>query len=253
MICLCGAKIGVKMGGERQTAAKRGGIVRFVPLLFLGAGLAAFFALGLEHQLTFTALKAHREELTRYTAANPLQAALAFAGAYVVVVACSIPIAALLTLTGGFLFGTVEGGLLVLAGATVGATLVFLAARTALAGFLSARVGGRIKAMEEGFRRNAFNYLLVLRLIPVFPFFLVNLGAGLLGVELRTYVAATALGIIPGTFVYAALGNGLGHLFDIGATPDLKLLLHPEFLVPLVGLAALALLPPVWRAMTRKA
>ena len=239
-----------QISGTRKSGSLSFG--RILPLLILLAGLGAFFALGLQHQVTLAALKQHREELTHYVAQNHALAAASFVGIYALVVACSIPIAVLLTLAGGFLFGTLEGGALVLVGATLGATLVFLAAKTALAGFFRARLGTRVAQMEEGLRRNAFNYLLVLRLIPVFPFFLVNLGAGLLGIRLRTYVAATFLGIIPGTFVYAGLGNGLGRIFDEGAAPDLRLIFKPEILAPLLGLAVLALLPVLWRAFARR-
>ena len=222
-------------------------IRRFFPLALLVAGFALFFALGLEHQLSLAALKAHRAMLESWVMAHPILAALAFAALYALVVACSVPVGAPMTLAGGFLFGPWEGGSLVVIGATLGATAIFLAARTALADFIQARVGPRIRAMEDGFRKNAFSYLMVLRLVPVFPFFLVNLAAGLLGVPLGTYVVATFVGIIPGTFVYAGLGNGLGQIFDSGATPDLGLIFKPAVLLPLLGLALLSLLPILWR------
>ncbi len=220
---------------------------RFVPLLLLLAGLTAFFAAGLEHQLTLTALKEHREALGAWVAARPVLSAAIFVIAYVAAVACSIPAASLMTLAGGFLFGTFEGGTLVVCAATIGATVLFLAAKTALAGFFRARFGARAQKMEEGFRANAFNYLLVLRLVPVFPFFLVNLAAGLLGVRLSTYVIATFIGIIPGTFVYAGLGSGLGTLFQKGVQPNLSLIFEPQILLPILGLAVLALLPIFFR------
>ena len=220
---------------------------RFVPLFVLLAGLAAFFAAGLEHQLTLAALKEHRAALEAWVAARPFLSAAIFVTAYVAVVACSIPAGTPMTLAGGFLFGTWEGGSLVVGAATLGATIIFLAAKTALAGFFRARIGGRAQKMEEGFRANAFNYLLVLRLVPVFPFFLVNLAAGLLGVRLSTYVIATFIGIIPGTFVYAGLGSGLGALFEKGVQPNLSLIFEPRILLPLLGLAALALLPIFFR------
>lgn len=226
---------------------------RFLPLALLAAGFVLFFALGLGHALSLEALKTHRAALQGWVGVHPVLAALIFGGLYVVIVAFSIPGAAVMTLAGGFLFGTWKGGAIVAVAATIGATIIFLAARTALADLLRARAGGRIQAMEAGFRENAFNYLLVLRLIPVFPFFLVNLAAGLLGVGLLPYVLATALGILPGTFVYAGLGNGLGAIFDAGGTPDLGLIFKPQVLWPLIGLAVLSLLPVVWRALRRKA
>lgn len=214
-----------------------------MPLVLLAAGLAGFFAAGLHHQLTLGALRQNRAEIAAWVGVHPVLAGVIFVVAYIAVVACSIPAASPMTLAGGFLFGTLEGGLLVVGAATIGATILFLAAKTALADLIRARLGPRVAKMEEGFRANAFNYLLVLRLVPVFPFFLVNLAAGLLGVRLSTYVLATLIGIIPGTFVYAGLGNGLGALFDKGVEPNLALIFEPRILLPLLGLAVLALLP----------
>ena len=162
-------------------------------------------------------------------------------------IALSVPGGAILTIAGGFLFGIVPGTLLVLVGATVGATIVFLIARTALGDALRAKAGPRIRRMEEGFRRDALSYLLVLRLIPIFPFWLVNIVPAFLGVPLRTYVLGTFVGIIPGGFVYASVGNGLGAVFDAGGTPDLGIIFEPAILLPIVGLAVLALLPIVYR------
>jgi len=234
------------ISGKAARAKSR--LRRFLPLALLFVGFALFFALGLQHELSLETLKAHREAFEAWVEAHPILAALVFAGLYALIVACSIPAGAPMTLAGGLLFGVWEGGGLVVVAATIGATVIFLAAKTALADLLRARVGGRIRAMEDGFAKNAFNYLLVLRLVPVFPFFLVNLAAGLLGVRLGTYVLATFIGIIPGTFVYAGLGNGLGAIFESGGTPDLGLIFRPIVLYPLIGLALLSLLPVVWQA-----
>lgn len=235
-----------------KAPSQKSGLRRILPLALLLVGFALFFALGLQHDLSLEALKAHRVAFEAWVGAHPVLAALIFAGLYALIVSCSIPVGAPMTLAGGLLFGVWEGGALVVVSATIGATIIFIAARTALADLIRARVGGRIRAMEDGFRKNAFNYLLVLRLVPVFPFFLVNLAAGLLGVRLGTYVLATFIGIIPGTFVYAGLGNGLGAIFDAGATPDLGLIFKPAVLYPLIGLALLSLLPVVWRALSAR-
>jgi uncharacterized membrane protein YdjX (TVP38/TMEM64 family) len=124
---------------------------------------------------------------------------------------------------------------------------VFLIARTALGDALRAKAGPWMRRMEAGFRENAFSYLLVLRLIPLFPFWLVNLVPAFLGVPLGAYVLATFLGIIPGSLVYASVGNGLGVVFDRGGAPDLGIIFRPAILGPIVGLAALALLPVIYR------
>lgn len=228
-------------------------VLRWVPLLVLIAGLAAFFALGLQRYATFDALARHREDLLAWVASHRLTAPLAYIAVYIVAVALSVPGGIWLTITGGFLFGWLAGGIYTVIGATLGATALFLAARTALGNLLRAKAGSALERMEEGFRRDAFNYLLVLRLVPLFPFFLVNLVPAFLGVRLKTYVVATALGIIPGTFVFASVGNGLGAVFDTNHPPSLSgLLLRPEILLPILGLAALALIPVVYRSVKRR-
>jgi uncharacterized membrane protein YdjX (TVP38/TMEM64 family) len=224
---------------------------RFLPIAALLLGLVLFFALRLQRYVTLDSLKSHRAALVTYVAAHPFLSAECFAGLYTLLVACSVPISGVLTIAGGFLFGVIEGSVLVFLAATLGATILFLAAKTAFAEVIRARFGARFAAMEDGFRHNAFSYLLVLRLVPIFPFFLVNLGAGVLGVRARTYVVATALGIIPGTVVYAGLGDGLGAIFDAGGAPDLHLIFAPRILMPLLGLALLALLPVFLRRTPR--
>ncbi|MDQ4136229.1 MAG: VTT domain-containing protein, partial [Pseudomonadota bacterium] len=166
---------------------------------------------------------------------------------YAAVVALSVPGGAVMTIAGGFLFGLWLGTACVVVGATLGAVAVFLIAKTALGEPLRARAGPWLRRMEAGFRENAFNYLLVLRLIPLFPFWLVNLVPAFLGVPLGTYVLATFLGIVPGSLVYASVGSGLGAVFDRGETPDLGIVFEPQILGPIVGLAVLALLPVIYR------
>jgi uncharacterized membrane protein YdjX (TVP38/TMEM64 family) len=220
---------------------------RLVPLIVLVAGLAGFFALGLERYVTFDTLAQHRASLLAWVDGHPTLAPLAYVAVYIAVIACSLPGGTVLTVSGGFLFGTWLGGVYAVIGATLGATALFLAARTALGGFLRAKAGSALGRMEAGFRRDAFNYMLVLRLVPIFPFFLVNLAPALLGVPLRTYVTATALGIIPAAFVFASVGRGLGAVFDEGRAPDLSLVFTPPVLLPLLGLALLALIPVAYR------
>jgi uncharacterized membrane protein YdjX (TVP38/TMEM64 family) len=144
------------------------------------------------------------------------------------------------------------GGSLAVIGATIGATLLFLAARTALGDFLRAKAGPSLAAFEAGFRENALSYLLVLRLVPAFPFFLVNLAPAFLGVPLGTYVVGTLLGILPATFVFASIGAGLGAVFDRGEQPDLALVASPAVMLPMLGLAALALIPVAVRQWRKR-
>ncbi|MEQ8268440.1 MAG: TVP38/TMEM64 family protein [Parvibaculum sp.] len=239
---------------ETAPPARGVSLRRLLPLAILVAGLAAFFAFGLDDYVTLDTLRDNRKSLGVWVADNWLLAAFLYVLAYIVIVAFSLPAGLVATLTGGFLFGTVFGGLLTVIGATVGATIIFLAARTALGDMLRAKAGPKLRKLEEGFGENAFSYMLVLRLVPLFPFFLVNLAPAFLGVSLRTYVAATFLGIIPATFVFASLGNGLGAVFDAGRDPDLGLIFEPQIIGPILALALLALLPVVYRRYTgRKA
>lgn len=222
-------------------------LVRLLPLIVLAAGLVAFFAFGLDRYLDFGMLRENRGVLLAWVSDQGLLAGLVFMAGYAVAVASSVPGGAIMTIAGGFLFGPVIASIYVVVGATAGATVLFLAAKTGLGDALRARAGPSLKKMEAGFRDNALNYLLVLRLVPIFPFWLVNLVPAFLGVPLRTYVIATFIGIIPATFVYASLGNGLGALFDAGESPDLDIIFQPEILLPILGLTVLALVPVVYR------
>jgi uncharacterized membrane protein YdjX (TVP38/TMEM64 family) len=216
---------------------------RLLPLALLLAGGAAFLLLGGRQYLSVAALAHNHERLAALVARWGLVAALVYVAVYAGVAALSVPGAAVLTIAGGILFGTWLATLYTVLGATAGATAVFLAVRAGFGGF-ARRAGPFAARLEAGFRRNAFNYLLVLRLVALFPFWLVNLVAALLDVPLRTYVLATLIGIVPGTFVYASLGAGLGAAIE---HPDLGIVFRPSVLLPLLGLAALALLPVAYR------
>lgn len=237
---------------DASSADRKGLVRRFLPLILLASGLIAFFALGLDRYVTLDTLRDNREALTAWVAENWLLAALLYVGAYIAMVAFSLPGALVATLTGGFLFGVLLGGILTVIGATIGATFIFLAAKTALGDALRVRVGPGLRRIEEGFSKNAFSYLLVLRLVPLFPFFLVNLAPAFLGVPILTYVVTTFFGIMPGTFVFASLGDGLGAVFEAGRDPDLGLIFEPRIIGPILGLAALALVPVIYRRFADK-
>jgi uncharacterized membrane protein YdjX (TVP38/TMEM64 family) len=222
-------------------------IRRFLPLAVLAAGLVAFFALGINRYLSLSALADNREALLAWVQRSGALAPLAFIAVYAVAVATSVPGGAVLTIAGGFLFGTVLGTVYAVIGATIGAIAVFLAARTALGEPLRARAGPWLRKMEDGFRDNAVSYMLVLRLVPLFPFWLVNLVPAFLGVSFASYAATTLIGIIPGTVVYASVGNGLGAVVDAGRMPDVNLLTDPEILLPLLALSLLSLVPVVYK------
>ncbi|MDP1907513.1 MAG: TVP38/TMEM64 family protein, partial [Hyphomicrobium sp.] len=201
---------------------------------------------GLERYFSFEMLSRHHAELTTWVAAHVVLAAFVFMLAYALVVAFSLPIAVIITPVGGFLFGVWLGAALAVIAATLGSVAVFLAARTAFRDLFHARAGRALARLEEGFRRDSFNYLLFLRLVPVFPFWLVNIVPALLGMKLGPYTLATLIGIVPGAIVYSSVGAGFGTLIDRGEAPNLSVIFEWRILLPLLGLAALSLLPVLY-------
>jgi uncharacterized membrane protein YdjX (TVP38/TMEM64 family) len=236
---------------ERPSPPRRPLWLRLLPLAVLIAGLVAFFALGWHRYVSFETIKTHRAMLMEWVARWGTMAAAAYIAGYALMAAFSIPGAAVATITGGYLFGLWLGAAAAVIGATLGAVAVFLAARTAIGDYLRAKAGPGLRRMEEGFRRNAFSYLLVLRIVPVFPFWLVNLVPAFCGVRLRTYTVATLIGIVPGSLVFASVGSGLGALLDRGETPDLMIIFQWKILLPILGLALLALLPIAVKRLQR--
>lgn len=231
-----------------QTKTARTSLWRkLLPVSILIAGLVLAWASGILDYLSFDTLRENRDILQAFVANNPVSSIAVFMVTYAIAVALSLPVGSLLTILGGFLFGTGFGTTYVVIAATIGATVVYLAARYAFYDLMHAKAGNAIRKMETGFAENAFSYLMVLRLVPLFPFWLVNLVPALLGVKFRSFVMGTAIGIIPGTFVYVSIGDGLGALFDQGKTPDLGIIFEPRILTPIIGLAILALIPVIYK------
>jgi uncharacterized membrane protein YdjX (TVP38/TMEM64 family) len=226
-------------------------LLRFLPLIVIVAGLGLALAFGLPDYLSCATLRDNRAWLVSWVDAHRLIAALAFMAIYALAVALSLPGGVALTVTGGFLFGTALATGLVVVAATVGATALFLAARTALGDLLRARAGPWFARLERGFAENALSYLLFLRLVPLFPFFVVNLVPAFLGVTLRTYAIGTFFGIIPGAFVFAGIGAGLGSILDRGQQCTFGNALTPTVLVAFLGLAVLALIPVIYKRWVR--
>ena len=220
---------------------------RLIPVAVLVVGLVLFFALDLGRFLSFEALRQNRATLLDWVETYGIVAALIYMLIYAVAIAFSLPGGAVLTITGGFLFGSLWGTLCVVIAATTGATALFLIAKTSFGDALRAKAGPALQKMQEGFQEGALSYLLVLRLVPIFPFFLVNLVPAFLGVTLRVYVIGTFIGIIPGTFVFATVGAGLGSVFDQGGSFSAAGILTPQIITALVGLAVLALIPVVYK------
>jgi uncharacterized membrane protein YdjX (TVP38/TMEM64 family) len=220
---------------------------RLVPLALLLAAGAALVAAGGHKWLSLAGLAQNRAWLCGFVERSGVAGAALYVAVYAIVVALAVPGGAILTVAGGFLFGTWIGASCAVVGATCGAAGVFLAARAGLGG-LAERASPFLSKLEAGFRADAFNYLLFLRLIPLFPFWLVNLIPAVASVSLPVFLAATFLGIIPGTLVYASLGSGFG---QVAAQPGLAIVFRPSVLAPIVGLAVLAL-APVWYRRWRK-
>jgi len=225
-------------------------------LLAVAVAVAAVVAVlkvtGALDYLSFEALARNREWLVGRVETLGFAAAILFVLVYALSTALSLPTGLLLSTLGGFLFGTVWGGLYILVAATLGATIIFLAAKSVLGDVLRARAGPFLKKLEAGFRENELSYMFVLRLVPLFPFWLVNLAPAFLGVRLSTFVIGTVVGIIPGAFVYASVGTGLGAILERGGTPDGSAILEPRILLPIIGLAVLALIPVVYKRLRRR-
>lgn len=198
-------------------SSSAGALRRFVPLVVLLAGLAVGYAFGLHEYLSLSVLAEQRGALIAFVEENALIAGALYIVSYALATALSFPAASVLTIFGGFLFGWLAGGIMTAFAATLGASVLFLAARSAFGASLRERAGGWVSRFSDGFRENAFSYLLILRLAPVFPFFVVNIAPALFEVKLKTYVAATFLGILPGTFAYAYLGTGIDSVFRSAA------------------------------------
>lgn len=212
----------------------------------MALAIGAFFYFDLGRFLSLAALKENRDGLLAFTDANFGAAIAIFILAYVIVAGLSLPGAVILTLAGGFLFGTAFATLCVNIGATTGATLAFLTARYLLRDVIEQKFGTWLGPFQEGFAKNAFSYLLTLRLIPLFPFFVVNLVSGLTRVNVGTYILATALGIIPGSFVYAYAGRQLGTI------NSLKEIASPNVIGAFVLLGLLALVPVIYKRFAAK-
>jgi uncharacterized membrane protein YdjX (TVP38/TMEM64 family) len=232
---------------------------RLCPLVVVVVVSGAVIAMGWHRQLSFETLVRHHEALREFIAMHELAAVGAYVALYVAVIALSVPVGFFLTLVGGILFGAVLGGAAAMVGATTGAILIFLIAKSAVGEHLMRRAGHLAGKLAQGFRADAFSYLLFLRLVPVFPFWLINLVPALCGVRLATFVAATALGIIPATFAIAFVGAGLDSVIAAqqaayrsclaAGRGDCRLEFHmnaaltPELLTALAALGIFALIP----------
>ncbi|MEM1388265.1 MAG: VTT domain-containing protein [Pseudomonadota bacterium] len=232
----------------------RPSLSRYLPLILI-ATVATIGFFTLRDYLSFDTLAQNREALLAFRDDNYVLTALVFIAVYVVVVAFSLPGATVATLTGGFLFATFPGSLFNVLGATIGATLIFLAARTSLGDRLGARLEGSegiVKKIKDGIDENQWSMLFLIRLIPAVPFFIANLVPAFVQVPTWRYVVSTFLGILPGAVVYTSVGAGLGEVFERGETPNLGIIFAPQILLPILGLCVLAALPILIKAVRGK-
>lgn len=222
---------------------------RFLPLAIILAGLVAAYAAGLQDYLSLAVLAEQRDALKAYVADHQIASILGYFVLYALAVAFAFPAASILTIFAGFVFGWFIGGVVTVFAATTGAAAIFLAARSAFGDVLRKRAGPFAAKLADGFAEDAFGYLLVLRLAPVFPFFVVNIAPAFFDIKLRTYVAATFLGIIPGTFAYTWLGQGLDSVIVAAAGREISIadLVTPEITIAFAGLAIVAAIPTIVR------
>nr|WP_156178293.1 TVP38/TMEM64 family protein [Puniceibacterium sp. IMCC21224] len=235
-------------------SSAKSGFARNLPLIaIIGGALAGGYLL--RDYLTFDTLRDNREALLAFRDSRYVLTVAVFMLAYVVIVGFSLPGATVATLTGGFLFATFPGAIFNVTAATLGATLIFLAARWGLGERLSARMdtgAGVVKKTKDGIDENQWSMLFLIRLVPAVPFFVANLVPALVGVPLSRFVISTFLGIIPGGVVYTSVGAGLGEVFARGETPNLGIIFEPQILLPILGLCVLAALPILLKALRGK-
>ena len=241
----------VEKPAEKSQDTQKSGLMRHAPLgVIVIAAIVGYFTLG--DYLSFDTLRDNREALLAYRDEHYIMLALIFVAIYMVIVAFSLPGAAVASVTGGFLFGLSLGSTFNVIAASLGAFAIFWAARAGLGKTLAAKMEaseGTVKKLNEGLHENEISVLFLLRLVPAVPFFVANLLPALVGVKFRNYAFTTVLGIIPGAIVFTWIGVGLGEVFDRGGKPDLSLLWEPQIIGPILGLCALAALPIIVKAM----
>lgn len=220
---------------------------KWIPLLFLICVALVFYAYDLERYFNFSTLQQYHHDLRSQVTHHFFLSLCVFVALYIVVAATALPIAAFITILGGYLFGPFISLILIDISATLGAIFLFLTVKTTFGEILREKANPWVQKMERGFQTNAFSYLLFLRLVPLFPFWIVTIASAFLGVNLRSFFLATLIGIIPGIFVYALLGDGLGALLEQGKTPDIYVIFKPAIFLPLCGLAFFSLIPVLYK------
>ncbi len=237
----------------KSVPAPQSKLKRFFPLAIIIAAFIIFIALGGPKYINLDSLRDNQEFLKAFVADNYILAIAGFIGIYAILVAISVPGAGFLSIFAGFLFGLTIGTPIVIIAATLGATVLFLVVRSAFGTGLAAKAGPYMEKFEKGLKENELSYLFILRLVPLFPFFIVNIVPPLFDVKLRNYVLTTILGIIPGSFVYVSVGNGIGDVLSAGQdVPLTGLMFRPTVIVPIIGLILLSMIPIVYKKISKK-
>ncbi len=223
-------------------------LLALLPLLIFAAA-----GVWLTRGLGWDTLARNQDALQVWVVAHPLLAAGGYLLAYIVTAALSLPHGVVLTAAGGLLFGAVEGTVLTAVGATAGAAVLVVLLRSLLTDTLRRQQQKIPQAMRLCLARDGLSYLLFVRLLPVFPFWLVNLAAAVIGLRMAVFIPGTLIGVLPVTFIVASIGAGLGDVLAAGHTPDLSALFAPRILLPLIALAVMSLLPVLLRRRIRHA
>jgi uncharacterized membrane protein YdjX (TVP38/TMEM64 family) len=221
--------------------------VRYAPLAVIAVLFVVLLASGELKRLSISDLAAHRAQLAAFVGRHPIESLATYTGLFILLIVACLPGPSVMSVAGGLLFGMWLGGAAALAACVIGSTIVFLACRTAFGDWAARRAGPTVARIEAGFSRNAFSYLLAIRLIPAAPFFLVNIAAGLARIRLSAFVLATVIGSAPAVFIFAGLGAGLGAAIHGRARLDASLIARADVILPLTALALMSLAPVLWR------
>lgn len=219
----------------------------FLPLLLILGLMAAVYLMAFLHPWSWNTLKSFQGSIAQFHAAHPFLTPVLFICLYIFCALVSFPAIFMLSLFAGFLFKQPYSTAYVTCAATIGASLLFLAARTAFGELLYRKAGSRLTNLKEGFQENAASYLLFLRLFPFFPFWLVNVAGAFFAVPFLTFAWTTFLGMIPSVFIYTQAGQGFAMMLENPAPLTPAALLNANLLFALIGLALLSLAPLLFK------
>ena len=236
---------------EKRSFPNKQKLLKIILLIILLLGLTLGFYFNLHQYLSYTALKNHHQLLHQLKTTHPLIMIGCYVLIYILSIVFSFPGAVFLTLAGGYLFGVFLGTALTVIAATIGASLLFLAVKFIFQDWGKSIKPSKLTALRQGFKQDAFSYLLFLRLIPIFPFWLVNIVPALLHINFYIYVSATFIGIIPGSLIYILIGSRLSHFFSTNTAPNLSIFFDWPLLLALLGLGLLSISPIIYRKIKR--